>query len=435
MTRIVLRSMLALALMAGAAGSPASADGDLLVASFQTDNVLRYDAETGAFLGVFASHALLDGPEDLVVGPDGHVYVTSRNNTILRFHGGTGAFLGTFVSANSGGLNQPAGLLFTGDTLLVASRNTDQILRYNATTGLFLGAFVGAGSGGLNGPNALAIGPDNHLYVVSMLSNNVLRYHGQTGVFLGVAAAAGSGASQPGGHGLTLPRDLKFGPDGFLYVTNTQFATLLRYNGQTGVFLDVVVADNTGGTDLTFGPDGNLYVSTSIDQGQGLFGGILRYRRTNGAFLGKLVNMGSGGLLQPAGLVFRGLSGPCVRDAQTACLLDDRFEVKVRMKNFANPPAVFPGVIQSYQGASSETEQSVSFYSFNFGNVEVFVKMVNACSAGSHSFWLFAAGATSAETEILVRDSVAEETYFIYNPSNVLFESLADTQAFLTCDE
>ena len=125
---------------------------------------------------------------------------------------------------------------------------------------------------------------------------------------------------------------------------------------------------------------------------------------------------------------------PCVRDAQTACLLDDRFEVKVAMKNFANPPATFAGVIQLYQGASSESEQSVSFYSFTDGNVEVFVKLVDACASPNfNSFWLFAAGATTAETTIAVRDTHTGLVQMISNPGGRLFQSVADTQAFKTC--
>ena len=126
--------------------------------------------------------------------------------------------------------------------------------------------------------------------------------------------------------------------------------------------------------------------------------------------------------------------GPCVRDARTACLLGDRFEVKVAMKNFATPPVGFPGIIQTYQGVSSETDQAVSYYSFTEGNVEVFVKMVNACTnQGFVSFWLFAAGATNADTTITVRDTLSDEIRTIHNPSGVLFQTVADTQAFKTC--
>lgn len=104
------------------------------------------------------------------------------------------------------------------------------------------------------------------------------------------------------------------------------------------------------------------------------------------------------------------------------------------MKNFQTPPATFNGIIQLYQGASSETEQSVSFYSFNNGNVEVFVKMVDACASPAfNSFWLFAAGATNAETTIIVRDTQSGISRVIFNPSGQLFAPVANTAAFQTC--
>jgi hypothetical protein len=91
-------------------------------------------------------------------------------------------------------------------------------------------------------------------------------------------------------------------------------------------------------------------------------------------------------------------------------------------------------LIQTYQGVSSETDQSVSFYSFQNGNVEVFIKMVDACSNPNFvSFWLFAAGATNAQTDITVRDTLSGEVQPIHNPSGVLFQAVANTNAFKTC--
>jgi hypothetical protein len=75
----------------------------------------------------------------------------------------------------------------------------------------------------------------------------------------------------------------------------------------------------------------------------------------------------------------------------------------------------------------------VSFYSFNNGNVEVFVKMVNACTTATPAFWLFAAGATNAETTITVRDTVSGQLQEIHNPPGFLFETVAHTGAFFTC--
>ncbi|REJ83956.1 MAG: hypothetical protein DWQ36_22335 [Acidobacteria bacterium] len=138
-------------------------------------------------------------------------------------------------------------------------------------------------------------------------------------------------------------------------------------------------------------------------------------------------------------------AGPCVRDEHTACLLAERFEVTAELRDFSNPPdgpgALFPGTIQRYGDAgtgsdvSSETDQSVSFYAFEDGNVEVFVKVLDGCSfAGAEAFWVFAAGATNAETTIEVRDTWSDELYRIESPRGVDFFAPPDTQAFRTCD-
>jgi hypothetical protein len=223
---------------------------------------------------------------------------------------------------------------------------------------------------------------------------------------------------------------LTFGPDGHLYVASYGTDQVLRYNGQTGAFLGVFVVAGggflDGPIDLAFGPDGHLYVASSLSHQ------VVRYHGATGGSLGPFIGSNT-----PTSFLFRtaAATGDCVRDAQTACLLGGRFEVRVKMWNFASPPVLFPGFIQTYLGASSETDQSVSYYSFEAGNVEVFVKMVDASAAPAYeSFWLFAAGATNAETEIVVRDTVAEQTRLIYNPPRILFETVANASAFRTCD-
>ena len=86
----------AISVMAGGAGA------DMLVSSMETDTVLRYDMETGAFLGVFVSAGSggLSGPRGLARGPDGNLYVSSFDNgSVLRYDGATGAFVDAFVAA------------------------------------------------------------------------------------------------------------------------------------------------------------------------------------------------------------------------------------------------------------------------------------------------------------------------------------------------
>jgi streptogramin lyase len=275
----------------------------LLVSSLNNNQVKRYDAATGAFIDTFASGGGLNGPEGLVLGPDGNLYVCSFfSNEVKRYNGTTGAFIDTFVSAGSSGLNGPAGLAFGPDgNLYVSSAYTSDVKRYNGTTGAFMGSFVSAGSGGLNGPVGLVFGPDGNLYVSSSGTAEVKRYNGTTGAFINTFAS---------GNGLSLPYGLVFGRDGNLYVSSLGNNLVKRFNGTTGAFIDTFVSG--GGLSLpyglVFGPDGNLYLCSE---------GTSDVKRYNGsgALLGSFVSTGSGGLNGSTFLIFTA-SGPVITSAQ-----------------------------------------------------------------------------------------------------------------------
>ena len=99
---------------------------DLWVASEDTNSVLRFSGITGLLEPVSATGGGLTSPRGITFGPDGNLYATSRTgatSTILRYDAATGAFLGVFVTAGSGGLNNPHGLVFGPDgNLYVSSR-------------------------------------------------------------------------------------------------------------------------------------------------------------------------------------------------------------------------------------------------------------------------------------------------------------------------
>ncbi|MFQ5502716.1 MAG: hypothetical protein ACE5EQ_10515, partial [Phycisphaerae bacterium] len=57
--------------------------------------------------------------------------------------------------------------------------------------GAFIDTFVNGG-GGLDSAIGLAFGPDGNLYVSNASTDEVLRYDGQTGVFIDVFASGGS---------------------------------------------------------------------------------------------------------------------------------------------------------------------------------------------------------------------------------------------------
>jgi DNA-binding beta-propeller fold protein YncE len=253
----------------------------LLVACNSNNSVVRAGFRTGGGeVLVPPGSGGLSSTSDIVVGPDGNLYVTSQaNNRILRYDAETGAFLDTFIAAGSGGLDVPVGLDFGPDgNLYVVSNGNHSVLRYDGTTGAFVDVFVPNGSG-LNTPTGLAFGPGGDLYVCSRNSDKVLRFDGATGAPLGDFVASGSG-------GLAQPRGLRFGPDGNLYIAEELHDSVRRYDGGTGAFLDVFVASGSGGldraNDLAFGPDGTLWVASFNNDR------VLAYDGADGAFLGEL---------------------------------------------------------------------------------------------------------------------------------------------------
>jgi uncharacterized membrane protein len=76
--------------------------GRYLLVSSQTfhpvnDAILRYDGTTGAFIDTFAAGGGVNDPLGLAIGPDGNLYVASANtNNVLRYNGVTGAPIDAF---------------------------------------------------------------------------------------------------------------------------------------------------------------------------------------------------------------------------------------------------------------------------------------------------------------------------------------------------
>jgi hypothetical protein len=244
----------------------------------QTKSVFRFDGTTGAFIDEFAVGGDLKSPRGIIFGPDGNLYVSDRNlpstdGRIARFDGLTGAYMDDFVPVAGGGLKQPSGLVFGPSgrgrslDLYVASGPTASVKRYDGLTGAFLGDFVPGGAGGLVYALALTFGPDGNLYVASgsfdpdRPSGAILRYQGPSGhtpgAFIDAFVPIKSGEMQ-------TPLAVLFGPDGNgdgrldLYVGNSKLpgagtqgknATVKRYDGLTGAFLDTFVPFKSGKLD------------------------------------------------------------------------------------------------------------------------------------------------------------------------------------------
>jgi sugar lactone lactonase YvrE len=168
------------------------------------DAIGRFNGTTGAYLGRFTTGQ--NGQVRHLAFHGGYLYMaTQESNDVVRYDATTGAFVDVFVPPGSGGLGVPIGLTFGQDGNLYVTSSGNAVLRYDGTTGAPLGAFVTAGSGGLSGAASVVFDPSGaYLYAASSGSNQVLKYNGSTGAYVGVAASAG----------LSSPYDVAFGPDG-----------------------------------------------------------------------------------------------------------------------------------------------------------------------------------------------------------------------------
>jgi hypothetical protein len=245
----------------------ADQDGNLIVGDLKligaafSGLIYRYDGSAGALLneiGAPLGSTSLAFPRGLDLGADGNLYVSSmRSNQVLRFNPVTGAFIDVFVPAGTGGLAFPTGLVFGPDGNLYVAGFNNGIRRYNGTTGAFIDVFVPVGSGGLGTAVGITFGPDGNFYVCDFSNSAIRRYNSTTGAYIDAFVTPALG-------GLNGPQDLEFGPNGDLYVTSFFTGEVLRYQGTTGAFVQSVSPELFFGgalDGLTFGPDGSLYVS------------------------------------------------------------------------------------------------------------------------------------------------------------------------------
>ena len=332
---------------------------DLFVSGFNGNTIARCQVDGPSCENlVQGGSGGLAGPHSLTFGPDGLLYVTSFNgDQVLRYNPDTGAFVDVFVTTGSGGLNTPSAAVFGADgQLYVTGLNSQNVLRYDGTNGNFSDAFVTAGSGGLAGPESLAFGPDGNLYVLSGVNANVLRYDGDTGAFLDTFIAAGAG-------GMNDPHVMFFHTDGLLYITTFGNHKVLRFDGQSGAFVDVFVQDDpmtaedeSGGLRSAhgagFGPDGNLYVAS--------FGtnGVMRYNGETGAFLDVVLGA-SEGVAGPIGLAFNEAPEPVTRLLFPWVSNNQGFESIVVVNNLGQTEATITLTARREDGPEEQMERVI----------------------------------------------------------------------------
>jgi plastocyanin len=118
---------------------------------------------------------------------------------------------------------------------------------------------------------------------------------------------------------------------------------------------------------------------------------------------------------------------PCVAGAQTLCLGDTgRFQVQTS----------FVSASQNGMGTAvplTGNPDSGLFYFFDASNIEMLIKVLNACAPPFNHYWVFFAATTNVQFTVTVIDTQtgAVQTYF--NPLNQAAVPEQDTSAFATC--
>ncbi len=276
----------------------------------ESDPSLERSAE-----GSPGSEVQLNHPTDLHEMPDGQVLLMAWHNHKLRsIDPATGnvrilAGAGVGYRGDGGPLDkalfrQPSRLAVDeAQNIFILDQGNLRIRRIDAATQT-ISLVAGNGMGGFAGDGGPATAaslkfqtgsnpePDgglayhqNALYIADSLNNRIRKVDLATGVITTIAGTGEMGYSGDGGSALAAalynPRDLEIGPDGDLYIADTNNGAVRALNLTTGVIRTVVgngtigqaTADSCPTDEMTlhrtmgidFDPAGNLFVSDSLN--------------------------------------------------------------------------------------------------------------------------------------------------------------------------
>ncbi len=152
---------------------------------------------------------------------------------------------------------------------------------------------------------------------------------------------------------------------------------------------------------------------------------------TPATFFNFRVRAANGGGFSPfsnvAGAATDTTPAPCVAGANTLCVgAGNRFQVTVTWST-----AVLSGMGNAVTIPSAP--DSGLFYFFNPGNIEMLVKVLNACGPPFNRYWVFFAATTNVQLTLTVTDTQTGKVRVYFNPLNQAAAPVQDTDAFATC--
>ncbi len=244
-------------------------DGTVVFASWHNHKIRKLDPETGNVVVIYGKSpgfggdggpgrsASFNQPKALAYGDDGELYILDQRNFRVRsvaadadgtmatlagtgtkgFGGDGGPALMAELAFEAGGNPEPSGALcYAGGALYIADALNQRIRRVDIATGV-IDTIAGNGEAGYSGDGAsaleasfnnvrdLELGPDGRLYVADTDNHVVRAIDLASGV---VETVAGSGKAGTRGDGntplnvdLNRPFGMAFDADGALYIADT----------------------------------------------------------------------------------------------------------------------------------------------------------------------------------------------------------------------
>lgn len=116
----------------------------------------------------------------------------------------------------------------------------------------------------------------------------------------------------------------------------------------------------------------------------------------------------------------------CVAGPTALCVNNNRFKVEV---DFSTGSGASPAMAQPVPTAPD----SGLFYFFSAANLEMLIKVLNACVDPFNHYWVFYAATTNVEFAVVVTDTQTGRTRGYFNPLNRTAPPIQDVTAFPTC--
>jgi plastocyanin len=187
-------------------------------------------------------------------------------------------------------------------------------------------------------------------------------------------------------------------------------------NGETGYRIE---RRTLGGTFQTVATPGQNDTSATVGGLTPATAYIFRIRAENGA--------GNSAFSNEARVATDAPIAACVPDSTTLCVNNSRFQVRTHWRS-ATDSADATAVPLDF------APDSGLFYFFSPTNIEMLVKVLNACiPALGNKYWVFFAATTNVELTVTVIDTQTGKTQVYFNPLGTAALPVQDTAAFSTC--